>query len=72
MVVIVREGESLDLAWRRFVREMVSNGVFVEYKKREYYVPPSVVKAERVRYYSKIKRRRGQAKRRLRSKSQEL
>lgn len=72
MVVLVRPGESLDLAWRRLVRELVSNGVFVEYKKREYYIPPSVIKAEKVRYFKKIKKRRGQAKRRLRSKSHEL
>lgn len=72
MVVIVREGENLDLAWRRLVREMVSNGVFVEYKKREYYIPPSVLKAEKVRRIKRMKKRRGALKRRLRTKAQEI
>lgn len=71
MVVIVREGEGLDAAWRRLVREMVSNGVFVEYKKRARFVAPSTAKAEITRFYLKTKRRRRSAKRKLRSKGKD-
>ena len=71
MVVIVREGENLDSAWRRLVREMVSNGVFVEFKKRARFIAPSTSKAEVTRFYLKTKRRRRSAKRKLRSKGKD-
>lgn len=71
MVVIVREGESLDAAWRRLVREMVSNGVFVEYKKRARFIAPSTTKAEVTRYHLKTKRRHRSARRKLRSKGKD-
>ncbi len=71
MVVIVREGESLDSAWRRLVREMVSNGVFVEFKKRMRYVSRSEEKAAITQQRLKTKTRRSKAKRRLRSKGKD-
>lgn len=42
MAIIVREGESLDDALRRFKREVARNGVMEDLKKHECYVKPSV------------------------------
>ena len=41
MAIIVKKGESLDSALRRFKREVVKNGTLRELRKREYYVAPS-------------------------------
>ena len=41
MAIIVKKGESLDSALRRFKKEVVKNGTFQELRKREYYVAPS-------------------------------
>jgi len=42
--VIVREGESIEQALRRFNREVQKEGILLELKKREYYEKPSVVR----------------------------
>ncbi|MDP2874266.1 MAG: 30S ribosomal protein S21 [bacterium] len=42
--VIVREGESIEQALRRFNREVQKEGILLELKKREYYEKPSAVK----------------------------
>lgn len=41
MAIIVKKGESLDSALRRFKKEVVKNGTLQELRKREYYVAPS-------------------------------
>lgn len=50
--VVVKEGESLDDALRRFKRQVSHNGTLAEARKREYYVKPGVkrkLKAEAAR-----------------------
>ena len=71
MAVIVRDGESLDGSWRRLVREMVSNGVFVEFKKRNRFIKPSQDRSDVKRAKEKTKRRHRSAKRKLRSKGKD-
>ena len=41
MAIIVKKGESLDSALRRFKKEVLKNGTLQELRKREYYVAPS-------------------------------
>ena len=41
MAIIVKKGESLDSALRRFKKEVVKNGTLQELRKREYYVARS-------------------------------
>ncbi len=38
----IRKNESLEDALRRFKRNVSKNGTLTEYRKREYYVKPSV------------------------------
>lgn len=40
-MIIVREGETLDAALRRFKKETMREGTLFELKKREYYLAPS-------------------------------
>ncbi len=42
--VIVKEGESIDVALRRFKRECINSGVQSEFKRHEFYEKPSVRK----------------------------
>jgi len=42
--VIVREGETIEQALRRFNREVQKEGILQELKRREYYEKPSTVK----------------------------
>lgn len=69
--VVVRQGETIEEALRRFKRECEKHGVLQEIKKREYYKPPSVVKKEKNNEIKRKLRRRAfkaanQRKRRLR------
>ncbi len=40
--IIVKEGENLDSALRRFKRQCARSGVLAELRKREHYEKPSV------------------------------
>ena len=42
--VILKEGESLDEALRRFKREVLREGILRELRRREFYEKPSEVK----------------------------
>jgi small subunit ribosomal protein S21 len=44
---IVRKDEAIDDALRRFKRDVVKSGNLSEFRKREYYVKPSVDKRMR-------------------------
>ncbi|MBU7455340.1 30S ribosomal protein S21 [Leuconostoc fallax] len=58
--VIVRKNESLDDALRRFKRGVSKDGTLQEYRKREYYIKPSVqrkLKSEAARKRNKKKSR---------------
>lgn len=72
--VIVRQGETIEEALRRFKRECEKHGVLQEIKRREYYKPPSVVKKEKNNELKRKLRRRAfkaanQNKRRPRTSS---
>ena len=61
MATIVKKGESLDSALRRFKKEVVKNGTLQELRKREYYVAPSAKR--RLKHEAAIKRaKKNQAK----------
>ncbi len=45
--IVLRQGETIEEALRRFKRECEKHGILQEIKKREYYKPPSVVKKEK-------------------------
>jgi small subunit ribosomal protein S21 len=58
--VVVRKTESLDDALRRFKRGVSKDGTLQEYRKREFYVKPSVqkkLKSEAARKRNKKKSR---------------
>lgn len=52
--IIVREGENLEDALKRFKREVEREGVLRDARDRMYYKPPSVIKKEKNAY---LKRR---------------
>ena len=54
----VGENESIDSALKRFKRVCARSGVLSEYKRKEYYEKPSVVKKRKIDA-AKRKRRRG-------------
>lgn len=56
--VVVRQGESIEEALRRFKRECEKHGVLQEIKKREYYKPPSVIRKEKNNELKRKLRRR--------------
>ncbi len=45
--IIVKEGESIESALKRFKRECVNAGIQSEIKKREYYEKPSEIKKKK-------------------------
>lgn len=45
--VVLRQGETIEEALRRFKRECEKHGILQEIRRREYYKPPSVVKKEK-------------------------
>lgn len=63
MAVLVRADEPIDSAWRRFVRELVGNGIFDEMNARAFHVNKSRLLADKRREYKKQKRKRSQANR---------
>ncbi|CAK8054025.1 30S ribosomal protein S21 [Eupransor demetentiae] len=59
--VVVRKNESLDDALRRFKRGVSKDGTLQEYRKREFYIKPSVerkLKSEAARKRNKKKKNR--------------
>ena len=56
--VRVHENESIDRALKRFKRQCARTGVLSEYKRKEFYEKPSVVKKRKIDQ-AKRKKRRG-------------
>ncbi|MBI4669494.1 MAG: 30S ribosomal protein S21 [Elusimicrobia bacterium] len=56
--VKVREGEPVEEAIRRFKRECEREGVLQEIRKREFYVPPSVRRKQKLAEARRRLRRR--------------
>jgi len=46
--IIIKEGESIEGALRRFKRDCANAGILSEIKKREHYEKPSVVKKKAI------------------------
>lgn len=63
MSIAVRADENPEIAWRRLVRELVSNGVFEELTKRQYYRTKGSILSDKRRALRKQKRKRSSAKR---------
>lgn len=59
--VVVRDGETIEQALRRFNREVLKEGIINELKKREFYEKPSTIrkreKIARIRRVKKLRRR---------------
>jgi ribosomal protein S21 len=68
MAVILAQGESVDTAYRRYIREMVVNGTFKELEKSRYNVGEGQQKRDSRRQFNKTKRKRAQARRKNRNK----
>ncbi|MCL4393044.1 30S ribosomal protein S21 [Patescibacteria group bacterium] len=68
MAVIVRENEVFESAWKRFMRDLISNGVMDELKERTYYKKPSLERSVVNRELKKRKTRHHRAVRKLKSK----
>jgi ribosomal protein S21 len=63
MSIAVRTDENPEMPWRRLVRELVSNGVFLEMSKRQYYKSKGSIQRDIRRAFKKQKRKRSRAKR---------
>jgi ribosomal protein S21 len=63
MSVTVGPNESIDSAYRRFVREMIVNGTFKELEKIRFYVGKGKIKSDIRRKFYKTKRKRAAARR---------
>ena len=55
--VMVKEGESLERALKRFKKKVESAGILKDVRKREHYLKPSVRKKEKMRSAEKRRRR---------------
>lgn len=62
-MVILAPGESVDSAYRRFIKELVVNGTFKEYEKIRYHVGHGKLEADKRRQMYKTKRKRASARR---------
>ncbi|GIW57534.1 MAG: hypothetical protein KatS3mg083_479 [Candidatus Dojkabacteria bacterium] len=67
-MVIVAPGESIDSAYRRFIREMIVNGTFKELEKARYHVGEGEIERAKRRKIYKTKRKRAAARRKLKYK----
>jgi len=55
--VVVRDGEPLEKALRRFKKKVEAAGVLKDVRKREHYLKPSIRKKEKMRAAEKRRRR---------------
>jgi small subunit ribosomal protein S21 len=46
--IIIKDGESIEVALRRFKRDCANAGILSEIKKREHYEKPSVVRKKAI------------------------
>lgn len=62
-MVNIAPGESIDAAYRRYVREMILNGTFKELEKTRFYVGKGQRERDKRRQKYKTKRKRAAARR---------
>ena len=55
--IVVRDGEPLEKALRRFKKKVEAAGILKDVRRREYYLKPSVRKKEKQRAAEKRRRR---------------
>jgi len=58
--VVIREGENIERALRRFRRQVDAAGVLKDVRRREHYEKPSVRKKEKMRAAQRRRRRSAQ------------
>jgi small subunit ribosomal protein S21 len=46
--IVIKEGESIEAALRRFKRDCANAGIMSEIKRREYFEKPSVIKKKAI------------------------
>jgi small subunit ribosomal protein S21 len=46
--IVIKEGESIEAALRRFKRDCANAGILSEIKKREHYEKPSLIKKKAI------------------------
>jgi ribosomal protein S21 len=68
MAIMLAPGESVDTAYRRYIREMVLNGTFKELEKSRYHIGSGQQDRDSRRQFFKTKRKRAQARRKNRNK----
>jgi small subunit ribosomal protein S21 len=66
--IIIKEGESIEAALRRFKRDCANAGIMSEIKRREYFEKPSVTKKKAI----EAAKRKRDKKRRLYAKKEKL
>jgi ribosomal protein S21 len=63
MAVVLAPGESVDSAYRRFIKELIVNGTFKELEKNRYHVGEGKLDSDKRRQLYKTKRKRASARR---------
>jgi small subunit ribosomal protein S21 len=58
--IVIKEGESIEGALRRFKRDCANAGILSEIKKREHYEKPSVIRKKAI---DSVRRKRDRKKR---------
>lgn len=66
--IIVKEGESIESALRRFKRDCANAGIMSEIKRREYYEKPSVIRKKAI----EAAKRKRDKKKRLSAKKEKI
>ena len=59
--ITIKQGESLDVALKRFKKKVQQEGIMQEMRKREYYLKPGI--RRRLKHEEALKARRKQNKR---------
>lgn len=67
-MVVLTATESIDSAFRRLIREMISNGIFKHIEDNRFRIPEGQIKREKKRAYYKTKRKRAAARRKNRNR----
>jgi ribosomal protein S21 len=67
-MITLAPGESLDAAYRRYIRELIVNGTFKELEKVRFRVNSGQLESDKRRKLYKTKRKRAAARRKNRNK----
>lgn len=67
-MVVLNPGESVDSAYRRFIKELIVNGTFKEIEKNRYHIGKGRLLSDKRRQWYKTKKKRAQARRKVANK----